>query len=512
MRNFVGLSVLLWICAIACGATVNVEDYGAIADSEAAGSGNATAFNAAVAAAGDGGTVYIPPKLYYMSGSVYFGNDTKRYENVTLDGYGATMKRASSADPYQLISPGTGWVIQGLSIDQDRFSDVPNWRWGIKIAYGNAYGICNITIKDCTIKNVPYDGIYVSDGVYGVTVENCNIIDNHRQGLSYVDANGGVIKNCYFRGNKYQGLDIEPDGCNTYGFEVLGCTFDGANDLNHLNIWGAAYGSADINVVDCNFINGADLVGNRLVGEVSASNNTFGSGSGVIFNSFNDNTEGTGRITLSENSFADVTNDGINLITNGGFESWTGVVPDSWSVVGGGTVEQAQSGDVLAGDGALHIANVSGTTEVQQSVSATAGAYYTYGYHIKRASGSLWMKVQFLNSSSSVVGTQKLLPLLTGEYEKVMGIAKAPAGTASIRISVGRNTSFNAVVDSLFVFKGIGTDSDGAPVDCGMVRNMGLLFAGDLNEDCYINLEDLALFANNWLKCNDPEDENCQAN
>ena len=34
----------------------------------------------------------------------------------------------------------------------------------------------------------------------------------------------------------------------------------------------------------------------------------------------------------------------------------------------------------------------------------------------------------------------------------------------------------------------------------------------DLNHDCYVNLADLAMFASNWLRCNDPADTNCEEN
>ena len=32
---------------------------------------------------------------------------------------------------------------------------------------------------------------------------------------------------------------------------------------------------------------------------------------------------------------------------------------------------------------------------------------------------------------------------------------------------------------------------------------------GDTNEDCYINMKDFVIIANNWLKCNDPFDADC---
>lgn len=48
------------------------------------------------------------------------------------------------------------------------------------------------------------------------------------------------------------------------------------------------------------------------------------------------------------------------------------------------------------------------------------------------------------------------------------------------------------------------------PVDCDEVFEKGYGFAGDINKDCYVNLLDFALAAQQWLTCNNPEDPTCQ--
>ncbi|MBN2513024.1 MAG: LamG domain-containing protein [Sedimentisphaerales bacterium] len=45
--------------------------------------------------------------------------------------------------------------------------------------------------------------------------------------------------------------------------------------------------------------------------------------------------------------------------------------------------------------------------------------------------------------------------------------------------------------------------------DCAQVKADGLLMASDINEDCRVNLDDFALIALDWLKCNDPQDPDC---
>lgn len=45
--------------------------------------------------------------------------------------------------------------------------------------------------------------------------------------------------------------------------------------------------------------------------------------------------------------------------------------------------------------------------------------------------------------------------------------------------------------------------------DCARVKADGLLMAGDINEDCRVDLSDFAVMAADWLKCNNPVDSTC---
>jgi len=44
------------------------------------------------------------------------------------------------------------------------------------------------------------------------------------------------------------------------------------------------------------------------------------------------------------------------------------------------------------------------------------------------------------------------------------------------------------------------------PNDCNEVGLFGWELAGDIDQNCYVNLEDFAMLANQWQKCNDPND------
>lgn len=43
------------------------------------------------------------------------------------------------------------------------------------------------------------------------------------------------------------------------------------------------------------------------------------------------------------------------------------------------------------------------------------------------------------------------------------------------------------------------------PVDCAQVWERGLGLAGDVNQDCEVNMADFSLLAGTWLSCNDPD-------
>ena len=44
---------------------------------------------------------------------------------------------------------------------------------------------------------------------------------------------------------------------------------------------------------------------------------------------------------------------------------------------------------------------------------------------------------------------------------------------------------------------------------CADSITAGLIHKTDLNKDCYVNLQDLAILLENWTQCNDPENANC---
>jgi hypothetical protein len=48
------------------------------------------------------------------------------------------------------------------------------------------------------------------------------------------------------------------------------------------------------------------------------------------------------------------------------------------------------------------------------------------------------------------------------------------------------------------------------PADCASAHENGFVLMGDVNNDCYVNLLDLALMAQTWARCVNPQDANCE--
>lgn len=68
-------------------------------------------------------------------------------------------------------------------------------------------------------------------------------------------------------------------------------------------------------------------------------------------------------------------------------------------------------------------------------------------------------------------------------------------------LDVGGMGLVNAYVDGQIVAT--------APTHILTCEEVGEYYPGDINEDCYVDIQDLVLFIQNWLDCNDPDNQNC---
>ncbi len=109
---------------------------------------------------------------------------------------------------------------------------------------------------------------------------------------------------------------------------------------------------------------------------------------------------------------------------------------------------------------------------------------------------------------------------------KVDGAPLAIGGTAPIttldsNLIIGTSLAFGGRgfagdVDEVAIWNGALTPEEmiyvyqsGVPTPPLGCRDIGEYYPADLNRDCYINLEDFAILAANWLKCNDPQRPEC---
>ncbi|OHB53043.1 MAG: hypothetical protein A2Y07_06495 [Planctomycetes bacterium GWF2_50_10] len=118
-------------------------------------------------------------------------------------------------------------------------------------------------------------------------------------------------------------------------------------------------------------------------------------------------------------------------------------------------------------------------------------------------------------------------------YNKAMAKAEFlvngnPAGSANsipgVRVSSGRQLtvgatesgshSFNGSIDELRVSSSVRNGADLlCNVDsCKILAEQGLGLVGDINNDCKIDLKDIAILMFNWMDCNNPKDNECVGN
>jgi len=506
----------LLLAAPGYSATVYVTDYGAVGTgNEADASTNVQAFADASAAAGNGGTVLVPSGTYYVDAQIFGDQDDQ-----TLRGIGTAVIKRTSYDPNDpnttggmtMIYPSrNSCTIEDLTIDGNR-SDPNQSPWSMGIVIDRYRG--NVTIRNCTVQGTGYYGIYIANGFGTVTVDNCTLINNPGHGIAITDSVGSTITGCSFSGNGWDGLDMEPDNRHTFGHTISGCTFDGDNLQTYGGGRDNGYGLAlpwNVRVEGCNFINGANLQCIHSM-NVVVVNNTF-NGGGIRFNDQprEAHHNGMGYITLSGNTIAGVSSNGVNLLVNPSFESWAGNNADGWTAAGSGTytVEPAEQAiRVLDGVRAAHVqADPGSTVYLEQTVSVTAGKYYTFGGYISRLKDpNGWpalIAFEFLDSGGGVLKYIGLHPYHTkylkyALYEKVMTIAKAPAGAVSARVRVGRvdpTESIEAYYDALFLFEGIGPDNGNlAAEDEATIMRFDFGQPGDLVDPGYIHVDETTAY------------------
>lgn len=83
----------------------------------------------------------------------------------------------------------------------------------------------------------------------------------------------------------------------------------------------------------------------------------------------------------------------------------------------------------------------------------------------------------------------------------ILGDVEAVGGQITVWVGYGQTTFYD----------GLTYDSD-LVTTCIEAQNQGLItqMVADINNDCYVNMEDFAQFTLEWLQCNDPDDQLCE--
>ena len=233
---------------------VTPEDFGAVGDGV---TDDTTAINNALAYSN---VLNLKKKTYLVSANPDSTIAIMAY-NKTIIGNGATIKIAPVADEYYRIIDAKGTTsISNLTIIGERDKHIgTSGEWGMGIHLSN----CDYAhIENVTIKNCWGDGIYLGsenndtgeNGCANVTIVNCLIDNNRRNGISVINCNNFVIDGCTISNtngtNPQSGIDIERNYTNEITSGIIkNCTFID-NHFSHIQQFNS---SNDNRVENCTF-------------------------------------------------------------------------------------------------------------------------------------------------------------------------------------------------------------------------------------------------------------------
>jgi parallel beta-helix repeat protein len=146
------------------GATVNVLDFGAVADGV---TDNSAAFAAACSVAGN--TVYVPEGTYYLASQLVLS-----VNNLTIYGQGTLLgNNVGISNDAMILITGDYITIQGITIDQNNISA------GRSIY---VFGAEHCTIDGVTSLNCQNAFVEMKDGSAYTTVKNCYVTSTGASG------------------------------------------------------------------------------------------------------------------------------------------------------------------------------------------------------------------------------------------------------------------------------------------------------------------------------------------
>ena len=175
---------------------INVLDYGATAGD---GTDDTAAFRNAIAACGEGGTVYVPSGKYIIRPTT--GIRPHSNMNIIMERDAVLEVSATNSANYDVIRLS---YLNNVHIFGGQIQGEWKRHTGTSGEGGNGIGIydsTNVSVSYMTVTNNWGDGIYIStnvdtDQVYGcdgIRIRACNVSDNRRTNISIVDADNVMI-------------------------------------------------------------------------------------------------------------------------------------------------------------------------------------------------------------------------------------------------------------------------------------------------------------------------------
>jgi hypothetical protein len=151
-------------------------------------------------------------------------------------------------------------------------------------------------------------------------------------------------------------------------------------------------------------------------------------------------------------------NDSKNTLTNGGFDSFTGGVPDGWTVVtGAASLSQLSTGTFRNGSALQHSGSVTGTiSQTSAQVVLGPGKRIIYGFWAKKVSGTQTRDVamalttptgDLVESDAALLTTSWALNVFS--YQMPFD---APATTVTMEFRFDQDVGCVKAIDCAFVF------------------------------------------------------------
>lgn len=252
---------------------ITPQMFGAIGDGEA---DDTKAIKDAIAAIGSGISI-----LHFPAGTYLVSEDIPLVSDMILqgEGYNAVIKRAGNGlnNYNMLLCNGLDNVtIRNIHIQGDRAEhEGTDGEWGMCISLQDS---SNIIIEHCKLTDGWGDGVYIGtaagEGCNNITIDNCIIDHNRRNGVSVIECDGFRLRNCLISNtdgtNPRAGIDFEPNEADQMIVNCLveNCIFSG--NLTDISFYDRS-NSAQVDIRNCQMGSKYGILYESIIPEAKAT-------------------------------------------------------------------------------------------------------------------------------------------------------------------------------------------------------------------------------------------------